>query len=445
MICQEAQENFIPYLYRELDEKTYQSLLAHLEKCQACKRELADMRNVGEILSLSHPENWWKAKKKYVLPLRPFAWAAVLLLTFVSGGVLHSLLYPSVRQDQSKIVQLLIQSQKYRSSLSEDQKILVQTMEKELAALSGNLSLIEELHKIENSISKKLWKDALRQKQEFSMRYPDSQLNLSLNTHLFFSLVKAGEYSKAKGIYKNFLEQAFLMPEERGKALWYMSVCMEKTGEKEKCHALWEKLEANPACETYRAKAIRLLADKDFSECHFPSARMRYQKYLEENGQKDEQLEKYIEWINYHEKDAFYPLILFVQASQKGSEYYYGLKIILENYPESPLAITACEMYLHSQQLQMQGKAISFPGKKSIDNLISYLNLASESPEFQEISTFMLYWKASLLEQKGMKNLALKVYKKIQEENSYNRISHLATEAIYRIEQEQSYNKRREL
>ena len=219
-----------------------------------------------------------------------------------------------------------------------------------------------------------------------------------------------------------------------------MAVCLEKTGEAEKHHAFLEKLEKNALYDPYNKKAIRLLADEDFFKGRFVLARTRYQKYLE-SEEKDNEIEKKVEWINYHEKDDFYPLILFVQASQKGLEYYYGLKIILEDYPESPLAFPACQMYLQSQNLQSQGRMVSFPETKTMDSLVSYLEVASESYEFQEIAFFIIYWKAYLLEQSGKQNLALKLYKKIQEEPSYARVSNLAREAIYRMEK--NYTKQR--
>ncbi|NUM33595.1 MAG: zf-HC2 domain-containing protein [Candidatus Brocadiae bacterium] len=431
MICREAQENFILYLYRELDAKTQGLLLEHVQECQSCQKELSAMSMVGNMLSLSSPEIWRKEKKAKVFFVKPVAWAAVLLLGFTSGWSANAWFPRS--SEKEKALHILSQNQRYRLSLSEEQKKITHIMEKTIAVSCGLSHQIEYIHKIEEKMSKEDWKGMLQQKREFMEKYPESPLHLPLNANLAHCLAKAGQYKEAKEIYQILLEQVYLSHEERGKYLWQMAQCLEKTGEIEKYYACLERLQDKDFYDAYHSKALILLADEDFFKGRFASARTRYQKYLETQEQ-DSEVQKKIQWIDYHEKDDFYPLILFVQASQKGLEYHYGLKIILEDYPESPLAFAACEMYLKGQKPQFHGEMVSFPEKKASDSFIAYLDSISQAYEVQEIAFFIDYWKASLLEQSGKQKLALEVYKRIQDAPSSSRISSLAGQAIDRIQ-----------
>ena len=191
MICQEAQENFILYLYQELDKKTEKLILEHLEECQDCKKALADMAMVGNMISLSEPDVWKEKKDIKIFPWKTLLYAAALLVSFTLGWSASVWLPYHSPSQKEKILHILAQNQRHRPSLSEEQGKMIRTMEKTMAGSSGLLAQMEYVHKIEESMSQANWQDVLKQKKEFLLLYPESPLRFPLYANLAYSLTKS--------------------------------------------------------------------------------------------------------------------------------------------------------------------------------------------------------------------------------------------------------------
>ena len=118
------------------------------------------------------------------------------------------------------------------------------------------------------------------------------------------------------------------------------------------------------------------------------------------------------------EKDNVYPLILFVQAREKGAEHYYGLRIILERYPDSPLAFLSMAMYLKNREFYSAHQDIPvFPAQRTPEKLLPYLQDIAELKEYKEVAAFARYWQGLLLEKMEKISNALEIYRKVVEEN----------------------------
>ena len=136
MECSIFQREMASYLYEEMPKEQREIWQSHIENCSDCTREVQELQQVLDIVSQSSEEHWRPKKRKLErILLRIVPIAAVLLFCFVLGFVLGKLYLPEnpkqvvKKTNINEVLMILAQNQKYRTSLSQGQLKLIQTMD----------------------------------------------------------------------------------------------------------------------------------------------------------------------------------------------------------------------------------------------------------------------------------------------------------------------------
>ena len=437
MECSIFQREMASYLYDEMPQEQRKIWQNHMDNCSDCAQEVEELRQVLDIVSQSSEEHWRPKKRKLErVLLRVVPIAAVLLFCFVLGFVLGKLYLPKnskqvVRQiDINEVLMILAQNQKYRTSLSQGQLKLIQTMEQKLVQETKLQTQIADLHLLEEltyTADKKYVSEA---QQKFLEKYPDSVLTAPIRISLARNLYENKQFTQAQKIYREILADTFLDPSERGKYMWQLSQCYEK--DTAAYFRILQELEKEDSYGSYSWKSCKQLADRDFKQQQFLTAYERYKKYLQQSTLNDEEVKQRINWMRHHERDNYYPLMLYVRAQEQ--QEYYGLKIIITQYPDSPLASRAFKMYLKNQETAVHNIYKPFPQNRDATTLASYLEEVSQNNEQEEIAKFAKYWQAKILEQQ-LRDVprALQIYKEIMEKSKNYRLQEIAYERVHQI------------
>ncbi|MBU1495200.1 MAG: hypothetical protein KJ956_14680 [Actinobacteria bacterium] len=417
-----------------MDKEKEELITHHLENCYECSSEFADYIVIVNAISNSTPSIWHEKHNKFV-PYTYIRRVAILLMTFsIAWGIyyfvninreLHS-------KEKVEVLSLITKNLQYRNLLSESSLVITRQMEYKLAIKTGLERQIKDLHSIEILCENKEYSQAIIRQKKFLSDYPKTLLQKYVYMNLAYTLKTSKRYKDAIGYFKNILKQP-IQEQERGKLLWNLSKCYLKLNLEKQYLTTVDRLGTNISYSQYYWKAIRSKADYEFQKYNFLKAEVLYSKYLE-NNQKIPYIAEKLSWIKYHKNENFYPLILFVQAKQKGIDAYYGLKIILSQYPDSPLALHAFKMCLSPEYLNVIGNEIpSFPIKHDTNKLISYFSDLSMIQSLCEISDYALYRKAILLEKEQKYELAYKVYIKIVSKQEDNTLGKISKKAILRL------------
>ncbi len=399
MKCPINKEDLLLYLYDELSEKDQEKIEKHLETCLSCGEILQEMAQVYRVLGNDTPSQKEKARKILHLPK---AWViSGCAATFLGGivcGWWSNLPQNNIQlEKQASIVSLLEQNQRYRKSLSPSQFFLTQEMEKHLAELAQVTSEIDFLHQLEGESDPKKTEELTQVTERFIQNHPDSPLLLPLYRSLAKNFQKRGKAEEAISYYKKLLTKTSLVPEERGEYIWHLAECQKTLGKKNFYYQELEKLEKESIYGSFHWQAIKVIADRDFYQGNFFEARSRYLKYQNNKIGKSPEASERVHWINFHEKDNFYPLLLFVEAQKKGVEAFYGLKVILSQYPDSPLAWPAFEMYLSDPKSPITYfSQVSLPKSWQKNALLPYLEHIQTITELKEVASFAEHWKEVL-------------------------------------------------
>ena len=339
MDCTEAQNELIAYLYGENNDPR---LRRHLADCPSCSREIADMATIKAVLSeIALPPS--ANRSSYRRRPRLISWAAMILFGFVCGW-LASMLTTASNQISNEILRLLAHNQQYRDSLSHGQLLLIQQMEKRLGRTANLSEQIALLHRQENLAMQGKIDQCIQQQRLFLDNYRHSPLVESVCSRLAQNLTITGDYHQAAAYYQRLLLSPLLAPPQRGRYLWQLGLTYRHCRQWRQYYAVLGELENEKAYQLSHWHAVKALADADFIACRFIQARQRYQHYRQSGLADVGEVAQRLSWIDYHEQDNFYPLVLFVQAQQEGLEAFYGLRIILRQYPDSPLAPSAFQL-----------------------------------------------------------------------------------------------------
>ncbi|BBM84203.1 zf-HC2 domain-containing protein [Candidatus Uabimicrobium amorphum] len=437
MECSIFQREMASYLYDEMPKEQREIWQSHIDNCSNCTREVQELQQVLDIVSQSSEEHWRPKKRRFErILLRVVPIAAVLLFCFVLGFVLGKLYLPENRKQVVKktnineVLMILAQNQKYRTSLSQGQLKLIQTMEKKLVQDTKLQTQISDLHQLEEltyTADKKYVSEA---QQKFLEKYPESVLTAPIRISLAKNLHENKQYRKAQKIYREILADTFLDPSERGKYMWQLSQCYEK--DSAAYFRILQQLEKEGSYGSYSWKSCKQLADRDFKQQQFLTAYERYKKYLQQSMLNDEEVKQRISWMRHHERDNYYPLMLYVRAQEQ--QEYYGLKVIITQYPDSPLASNAFKMYLKNQETTVRRIHKPFPKSRDATTLATYLEEVSQSNEQDEVAKFAKYWQAKILEQQ-LRDVprALQIYKEIMEKSNNYRLQEIAYERVHQI------------
>lgn len=443
MECTYIQQEMISYLYNEMAQEERKKCEDHMVACSDCTQQLNELKEVLGIVSKSTVEKWnvvtifeqKKQKRSRKIFLRILPIAAVLLFSFLLGFILGKLYLPKknvaiVRVDVNEVLMILAQNQKYRHTLSRGQLKLIQEMEKKLVVNTKLELEISELHQLEKlQYSEGNTKIIVAQKT-FLQKHKDSFLTAPIRISLAKKLHESNLYEEASQVYKAILADTFISPDDRGKYMWQLSLCYEKNNT---AYAkLLQELEKDSSYGVFQWKASKCLADLDFNNLQFSNSYNRYLEYTQKSNVKDKNVKEKMEWIRYHERDNYYPLMLYVQAKQKGTASYYGLKIIITQYPDSPLAYPSFKMYMQNRETSLASiHRPAFPEKQDAKTLVAYLSDISTENEFEEIAKFAKYCQAKIYE-KELQDIpqALHMYKQIIEESNNHRLQEIAYKRI---------------
>lgn len=436
MRCVEAREQLLSYIYRDVDAETGKDLGRHIEECPDCAQELAELAAVRNLVAMSAPEAWRrKMAPKYFLVA---AWVATALVAVCLGWWGHLLFHPRRLPDvparpAEKILALLAQNMRYRSSLSQAQLLQVEEIEKCLGELGGIAEEVHGLHRIEKLARSGQVAPALEREGLFLDRYGKSPLALPVRLLLAQTLRDAGQYQDAAVRYRALLEEPSLTPHERGEYLWQQALCWRKCERSENYRSLLKELETDTIYGDFHWKAVKATADEDFANSRFVAAYGRYQKCLAAGLENLEEVEKRVRLIEVHQKDNFYPLALFVAAQHEGPQAYYGIRIILDRYPQSPLAVPAFEMYMKQEFSWTRGCDTGFPEQPTPEALLRYLAQVAEICEVNEVANFAQYRLACLLEQSEKTAEAVAVYQKLISKHPGEPLADMVKETIARL------------
>ncbi|WP_372367574.1 hypothetical protein [Candidatus Uabimicrobium sp. HlEnr_7] len=435
MECLAVQQEMASYLYHEMPNEQKIVWENHIESCEVCAQELVELQQVLNIVSQSSEKSWQvkSTKSSRVIFMRLLPIAAVLLFSFVLGFVLGKLYLPKSnnlvvkKTNINEILMILAQNQKYRDSLSQGQLKLIQTMEKKLVQSTKLQQQIDDLHILEEIFYTSSKNKIISAQQSFLKKYSEGFLAAPIRISLAKNLYRNKQYDKAQKVYNEILADTFLDPSERGKYMWNLAQCHEMGSTS--YFRILKELEKEDSYGSYSWQACKGLADHDFKQLQFLAAYERYKKYLQKSMLNDEKIKLRINWMQHHERDNYYPLTLYVRAKEQ--QEYYGLKTIITQYPDSPLASRAFKLYLKNQEMPLQKIRKPFPKNHNATTLASYLEEVSQNTEQEEISKFAKYWQAKIYEQQ-LRDFprALEIYKKIMEKSNNYRLQEIAYERV---------------
>lgn len=442
MDCAEFQPLWEDYLYGELTGERQRTLSEHLQECAACSRDIADLAAVMTAVAKSRPERWLPGTRRAGRSaswIRILAWAATVLLAFLSGNVLD---FSPVEQappvaasapDAAEILGLLAQNQLYRESMSWAQILQAQQMEQRLAQVGGVVEQVQKLHEIERFVVQGQIAQAIRAQENFVEMYQDSPLTPLTRVCLARNLLSEGEYRKAAGFFEVVLLDPALQPMKRGEYLWNLSLCCDRSGQSEQFDRILRELEKESGYGEFCQKAIKVMADRDFERLRFPEALARYRECAQ-GGEASVEVERRISWIEFHSRDNYYPIVLYINARNNGPAAHYGLGVILEQYPDSPLVLPAFYLYLEYAKDIWPGLLdASLPAESSAEAMLPYLSQLARLQELNELATFALYRKACLLEKAGDSRQAVQCYRTLAQSGCYTRLSEISGESLRRL------------
>lgn len=447
MDCSGIRSDLVTYLYGDADCRRTPQIEEHLAHCRACAQELAELRQVQRVLDSSEPSVWYEPAspvvrpwyRKMVLPL-----AATVLLGIgigigwnlkikepVRDSAVTVASPPSRLSEQQEILETVAQNYSYRMSLALGQAILWRKMETQLGAMAGVDEQIQRFHAIEASRQMSDLTRTVALQQEFLQQYRHTPLAGTVRLLLAEDLLQAKKFQESIAVYQIILAHQHLTPQERGMCIWQMAHGYKSDDQLSDYQKLLEELAGNTSYGMFRAKAAKILADADFSKCRFFQARTRYRQYLESNLPESESEEagRRILWIDFHEQDDCYPLTLYVQAQNRGREALYGVNIILSDYPDSPLALPALELYLQNSGSTPAASGNKFPTTKNPRLLLAYLASVTEVEENKIIVAFCRYSMGRLWEELGKEQQALVIYEQAARIKASDRLEAVALAA----------------
>jgi tetratricopeptide (TPR) repeat protein len=443
MNCKNVQKELVGYLYGELDSRLERQLREHLDCCSDCTKVLADMATVKNLLGHEAHLMWPHAGKRFAV-WYAVARAAALLIAIGIGWFAHAMMVrppatPSPLTEKpvtdERIVSLLAQNLRYRTSFASSQFLLIQEMEKTLAEQAGMASVVAEIHRIDSLQQSGQWEDAVVRQQEFVRAFPASPLAVPVCARLAANLTRLGQYQEACRHYRFLLNQTSLAPLERGEYLWQLAMCYQKCGQVPIYRTLLEELEQEDVYGVYRWKAVKTLADEDFAGFRFTVAMGRYRQYVASGTESSEVAERLV-WMEFHLADQFYPLTIFLQARQQEQPSYYGLRQILADYPDSPLAQPSFEVCVTSREIASRfGENWRFPGFKKGGAVMPYLTQLAGLEEYEEVSCFARYQLAAAYEAKGEWKLAFEQYTNLSQIRELPRLAAIARQRLIHVQE----------
>ena len=413
MNCTDAKHEMLAYLYGENDDI---ELRRHFADCSSCAQEIAAMATVKGILSEITVPAVNPVRRRRLGLVRPISWAALVLCGFIGGWLVQFL--PTAKTGSAdEILRLLAHNQQYRDSLSQGQLLAIQQMEKRLAGSAQLARQVERLHHQENLARNGQIAQCISYQRRFLEDYQDSPLAEFVRCRLARNLSTTRNYRQAAECYRRLLLSPLLGVQQRGEYLWQLAQSYRHSRQWSQYYNLLGELESEPAYRLFHWRAVKEMADADFVNCRFIQARKRYDQYRQSGLADVGDALRHISWIDYHEKDNFYPLVLLVQAQQQGIDAFYGLRIILRQYPDSPVAQSAFRTYLRSDDLLISGEKIpAFPDRLSSPRMLTYLSQVADMKELQEVASYADYWRANLLRESGKLRQAAQIYRRLVHE-----------------------------